>query len=138
MSPPKGCHTVILSKLKWFMVDITLTHIVNNLSISLAQQSPPPTPGQPPVSRDALVSNAKAWADKAVAIAANIAPPDRTEECDVGCAVATHNLGEFAEMVGDIEEARKRFGEAKSLAKAIGFQEGVINAEDGLRRIGKA
>jgi hypothetical protein len=55
----------------------------------------------------------------------------------MACAVATHNLGEFAEMDGSIAEARKRFEEAKSLAKAIGFQEGVINAEEGLRRVGK-
>lgn len=113
-------------------------HIVNNLSISLAQQSLPSTSGKSHVSREALVSNAKAWADKAVAVAAKMAPPERTEECDVGCAVATHNLGEFAEMSGNIEEARRRFEEAKSLAKAIGFQDGVINAETGLRRIQKS
>lgn len=110
---------------------------MNNLSISLAQQSPPPTPGQAPASRATLVSNAKAWAEKAIAVAAKIAPPERNEECDVGCAVATHNLGEFAEMNGDIKEARKRFEEAKSLAQAIGFQEGVINSEEGLRRLKK-
>lgn len=121
-SPTSTCHTVVL---------------MNNLSISLAQQSPPPTPGQPPASRATLVSNAQAWAEKAIAIAAKIAPPERTEECDIGCAVATHNLGEFAEMNGDIREARKRFEEAKSLAKAIGFQDGVINSEEGLRRLGK-
>jgi hypothetical protein len=44
-------------------------------------------------------------------------------------------LGEFAEMDGDIREARRRFEEAKALAKAIGFQDGVIMSEDGLRRI---
>jgi hypothetical protein len=114
-----------------------LTRAVNNLSISLAQQLPPATTGQPPVSRSGLVSNARAWAEKAIETASKIAPPERTEECDTGCAVATHNLGEFAEMDGNIVEARKRYEEAKSLAKAIGFQEGVINSEDGLRRIAK-
>lgn len=44
-------------------------------------------------------------------------------------------MGEFAQMDGDIREARKRFEEAKSLAKAIGFQEGVINSEEALRRL---
>jgi hypothetical protein len=110
---------------------------VNNLSISLAQQVPPPTPGQPPASRAEYVSNARAWAEKAVAIARSITPPERTEECDVGCVVATHNLGEFAEMDGNIAEARARFEEAKSLAKAINFQEGMISSEDALRRLGK-
>lgn len=112
--------------------------LVNNLSISLAQQLPPPVPGQPPPSRPALISNARSWAEKAIAVAAKITPPDRNEECDVGCAVATHNLGEFAEMDGNIAEARKRFEEAKSLAKAISFSEGVENAEKSLQRISKA
>jgi hypothetical protein len=110
---------------------------VNNLSISLAQQIPPPTPGQPAVSRSALVGNARAWAEKAIVVASKINPPERNDECDIGCAVATHNLGEFAEMDGNIAEARKRFEEAKSLAKAIGFQEGIINSEEALRRISK-
>jgi len=120
LSPSSSCHTVVL---------------MNNLSISLAQQNPPPTPGQPPASRSAFVGNAREWADKALAIAAKITPPERTEECDVGCAVATHNLGEFAEMDGNIAEARKRFLEAKSLAKAVGFQEGVTNADEALERL---
>jgi hypothetical protein len=109
---------------------------VNNLSISLAQQDPPPTSGLPPVSRSALVGNAREWAKKALAVASKIQPPDRNEECDIGCAVATHNLGEFAEMDGDIAEARRRYEEAGSLARAIGFQEGVVNSQAALKRIG--
>ncbi len=112
---------------------------MNNLATSLAQQNPPYTPGVPPTSREALVSNARAWANKAIALASGIKPPQRDSECDVGCAVATHNLGEFAEMDGDIAEARRRYGEAKGLAEAIGFRDGVRNAEEGLRRVeGKA
>lgn len=110
---------------------------MNNLSISLAQQLPPPVPGHAPPSRPALISNARSWAEKAIAIAAKITPPERNEECDIGCAVATHNLGEFAEMDGNIAEARKYFGEAKSLARAIGFRDGVKNAESALQRISK-
>ena len=109
---------------------------VNNLAICLAQQVPPPTPGEPATSRAALVSNARTWAQKALATAASIKPPERNEECDTGCAVATHNLAEFAEMDGDIAEARKRYGEAKSLSKAIGFTEGMQNADMSLKRLG--
>jgi len=109
---------------------------VNNLSISIAQQSPPPTPNTPPLSRPALVNNARTWAEKALAVAAHIAPPQRDAECDTGCAVATHNLGEFAEMDGDVAEARRRYEEARGLAKGVGFVEGVRNAEEGLRRVG--
>lgn len=109
---------------------------MNNLAISLAQQNPPPSPGQAPISRSALVSNAREWAQKALDIAKAIQPPERTEECDSACAVATHNLGEFAEMDGNLTEARRRYTEAKRLAQAIAFKEGVANAEAGLRRLG--
>ncbi|MCJ1365389.1 hypothetical protein MMC16_004510 [Acarospora aff. strigata] len=118
--PQTDCHSVIL---------------MNNLSISLAQQDPPPTPGQPPASRPALIANARVWANKALSTAAAIPPPERNSECDTGCAVATHNLGEFAEMDGDVAEARRRYGEARALAEAIGFAEGVRNAKEGLRRV---
>lgn len=64
-------------------------------------------------------------------------PRERTEECDVGCAVATHNLGELAEMAGDVEEARRKYEEAQSLSKVIGFEDGVRNAAEGLKRLGK-
>ena len=73
---------------------------------------------------------------QALALAASIEPPDRTEECDQGCVVATHNLGEFAEMDGNITEARERYEEAGSIAHAIGFEEGVVQADEGLKRIG--
>jgi hypothetical protein len=64
-------------------------------------------------------------------------PAPRTEECDIGCVVATHNLGEFAEMEGNIAEARRRYEEAKSLAKAVNFKEGTFNSEAALNRLGK-
>ena len=111
---------------------------MNNLSISLAQQIPPSIPNQPPTSRAALVSNARQWATKAIEIANNIKPPNRTEECDMGCAVAMHNLGEFAEMDGDIREARRRYAEAVGLSGKVGFKEGVQNGEEALKRLGPA
>ena len=109
---------------------------MNNLSISVAQQDPPLAAGQKRQTRETLIRNAQMWAKKSLAVASQIQPPERTEECDVGCAVATHNLGEFAEMLGKVEEAREKYQEAKSLAKAVGFQEGLINSEAALRRLG--
>ena len=108
---------------------------MNNLSISLAQQSSPPTASTPPPSRSALIANARSWAEKSLSIAAIIKPPERTEECDMGCAVATHNIGEFAEMDGNLAEARKRYEEAKGLSEAIGFSEGVGKADEGIKRV---
>ena len=120
LSPPTSCHTVIL---------------INNLSISLAQQLPPPTPSSPPASRTELVQNARIWGERALAVASAIKPPERNEECDQGCAVATINLGEFAEMEGLVEEARRRFEEGKGLSRVMGFREGVEMAEKGLERL---
>jgi tetratricopeptide (TPR) repeat protein len=119
---------------------------VNNISTCLAQQTPPPTsltgassresfPNTPAPSHEQLVEQATQWANKALARAATIAPPDRSEECDVGCAVATHNLGEFLEMEGKLDDARKKYDEAASLAKAVGFEEGQENAKTALKRI---
>ncbi len=39
-------------------------------------------------------------------------------------------------MDGDVAEARRRYEEARGLAKGVGFVEGVRNAEEGLRRMG--
>jgi flagellar biosynthesis/type III secretory pathway protein FliH len=53
----------------------------------------------------------------------------------MGCAVATHNLGEFFEMEGKIQDARKKYEEAAALAKKVGFSEGTTNARAGLKRL---
>jgi hypothetical protein len=110
---------------------------VNNISTCLAQQTPSPASfsSEPPPPRAVLVEYARQWANKALAQAAAIAPPERDEDCDVGCAVATHNLGEFYEMDGKINEARQKYEEAASLAKAVGFAEGQVNAKAGLARL---
>ncbi|KAG8624972.1 hypothetical protein KVT40_006723 [Elsinoe batatas] len=117
------CHSVVL---------------MNNLSISLAQQSPPSEPGVAPPSREALVQSAKEWAEKAIRMAGKIEGEERSEECDVGCAVALHNLGEFAEMLGRKGEAAGRYREALAVAKGAGFVDGMKMAREGLRRLGEA
>ena len=108
---------------------------MNNLAASLAQQVPPSEPGVPPPSPAQLRESGRAWAKQALTLAASIAPPERNAECDRGCVAATHNLGEFAEMDGNIAEARSRYEEAGSIAHAIGFEEGVTSANEGLRRL---
>jgi len=62
-------------------------------------------------------------------------PPERTEECDEGCAVATINLGDFALMAGDLWEAQKRFEEGKSISKGIGFKDGMRRADESLKEL---
>ncbi|KAL1641885.1 hypothetical protein SLS58_005720 [Diplodia intermedia] len=135
---PKSCHAATL---------------MNNLAISISQQRPPPGFGtpvnniSPPTSPSnpstpaplhtlpPVTEQARQWATKAVNLASSLAPPERDEECDLACAVATHNLGEFAEMEGRISEARRRYTEASSLAKAIGFEDGYQNSEEGIKRL---
>ena len=85
--------------------------------------------------RAVLVDQARQWATKALAHAAAIPRGERDEECDFGCAVATHNLGEFFEMEGRAGEARQKYEEAAALAKKVGFSEGLTNARAGLRRV---
>lgn len=126
-----------------------LISTVNNISTCLVQQTPPPdnsnaialspAPTDFPVTnappRAVLVDQARQWATKALAHAAAIPSTDKTEECDFGCAVATHNLGEFYEMEGRIKEARQKYEEAAGLAKSMGFSEGQTNARAGLKRL---
>ena len=120
---------------------------VNNISTCLVQQTPPsttdaitmaPEPSDFPVSNSApralLIDQARQWAERALAQAAHIKAPERNEECDVGCAVATHNMGEFFEMEGKLGEARQRYEEAASLAKKMGFKDGLVNARAGIKR----
>lgn len=133
--PTKDCHSVVL---------------MNNLASSIAQQSPRAAreaqayatsrnitekPTGPAASRESMIESAKAWAHKALDVAAGLQPPVRNEECDVGCAVATHNLGEFAEMSKDFDEAKKRYQEAVALSRAIGFEEGVEQSSARLREL---
>ena len=135
LKPTTDCHTVI---------------VMSNLATSLAQQSPRAAraaqsyaesrnirmssgPSGPVATRETMIENARLWAEKALSLGQQIKPPQRTEECDVGCIVATHNLGELAEMVGDKKNAVIRYQEAVSLARGIGFQEGVDMASERLR-----
>ncbi|KAI9826682.1 MAG: hypothetical protein M1819_007316 [Sarea resinae] len=123
LAPPKSCHAVVL---------------MNNLSISLAQQTASsPSSTTPPSStiEQTNLASATAWATKALTLSAAIPADQKTEECDVGCAVAMHNLGEFAERAGKPDEARRWYGDARKTAQACGFQEGVLMAEEGRKRV---
>lgn len=137
IKPTTDCHSVIL---------------MNNVASSLAQQSPRAAraaqayaqnnnlqsrsaPSGPIATKEQMIENAGVWAEKALVLGQEIQPPQRTEECDVGCVVATHNLGEIAEMLGNTEAAVQRYKEAVSLAKGIGYQEGLEMSSKRLREL---
>ena len=108
---------------------------MSNLATSLALQNPPSIPGLPPSSTSSQIDAARQWANTALKLGQSIQPPNRTGECDEGCAVATINLGDFAMMEGNLKEARKWWEEGKGLCKGIGMREGVKRVEDALKEI---
>lgn len=111
---------------------------MNNLSISLALQNPPPTGGVPAPSSSAQIDSARTWAQKALELDNKLKKaPTRTEECDTACAVTQINLGEFAEMEGSVATARRLYTEGVEFSKKIGFQEGVIRAREAISRLDK-
>ena len=111
---------------------------MNNLSVSLALQNPPPTGGIPSPASAAQIDSARTWAKKALELDKALQKsPTRTEECDTGCAVTQINLGEFAEMEGDISGARKTYEQGLEFSKRVGFQEGVVRGREAIRRLDK-
>ena len=95
--------------------------------------SSPPAPQQQ--TRAELLDSARRWAKNAYQHAKEPTGDKRTPECDEACVVALNNLGDIAAMTNKPEEARKRFEQSSKLGKKIGFQEGVKQAETGLRRL---
>ncbi|KAL8987762.1 MAG: hypothetical protein Q9169_008654 [Polycauliona sp. 2 TL-2023] len=116
--PKSNCHSVVL---------------MNNLATSLLLQRTPSTPYDPPSDPTALLNNARQWAQKALDTADAIPMANRNEECGEGCAVAMYNLGEFASLEGDVRGARRWFEKGRERAKEVGFGEGVVRCEEGLR-----
>jgi tetratricopeptide (TPR) repeat protein len=115
--------------------------LLNNIASSMAEQLQKPSPfsssssAQNPLPRDQIIDSARQWAQKAIEVADRIEPPIRDEECDISCSVATYNLGSIAEMQGDFERARKKFEEARDMARKLGFEEGVTNSDRAIKRV---
>ncbi|KAJ5168128.1 uncharacterized protein N7482_003722 [Penicillium canariense] len=89
------------------------------------------------VSQEQTIDNARQWAQKAIDVAARIQPPVRDEECDMTCVAATYNLGEIAELQNKPDVAQQRYAEAKSLAKGLGYEEGISMSDEALKRLNK-
>ncbi|MCJ1311895.1 hypothetical protein MMC25_005568 [Agyrium rufum] len=120
--PPSNCHSVTL---------------MSSLAVSLLLQSPPPSPNSPDVSESQAVSSARSWAEKALALSQSVDGPDRTEECDIGCANALINLGDLAIMEGDSASARRYFGLAREKCRQLKWDDGLRKAIQGFKSIDK-
>ena len=75
---------------------------------------------------ETVLTNARQWADKALEVCAHIKPPQREQACDFACVTATFNIGEIARLSGNSKEAKRKYDEAMSLAKAIGQPDVVL------------
>ncbi|KAF3914430.1 hypothetical protein AA313_de0200092 [Arthrobotrys entomopaga] len=114
---PPNCHSVVL---------------LNNVGACNMQRR---IPSGEPMDRTTQLESAKKWMEKALSIANNMTPPTRNEECDQGCVVALHNIGEVEEQLGRIDEAKQKYTEAESLSYAINYKAGYTNAGIALKRI---
>ncbi|KAJ5659646.1 hypothetical protein N7507_006097 [Penicillium longicatenatum] len=112
--------------------------LLNNVASAMVGQVQQPTRSQLKSNTpEQAVEAARQWAQKSLDVAARIQPPVRDEECDVSCVAATYNLGELAELQKKPDVALKRYSEAKSLAKGLGFEEGIAMADEALKRLAK-
>ena len=104
---------------------------------AIQSQGPGEAPNQAP-TRATLLASARQWALQAEATTQKVQGEDRTEECDEACAVALCNLADIAAMMGDNEEAKRRFREGLEFGRKVGFEPAVAQAEEGLKRVSGA
>ncbi len=115
---------------------------MNNLAACYAQHPiqalPIPDsalPDAPPATRAGYLEAAQRWARNADKLATETAEEARTAECDEACAVALCNLGDIASLLGDTDEARRRFEQSREMSKKIDFAAGVSQASAGLLKL---
>lgn len=114
--------------------------LLNSISGAMAGQAhlgAPRSQNQQSASQEEIIEAAQAWATKSLQVAARIKPPMRDQECDITCVAARYNLGELAELLNKPDVAKKRYTEARALAKELGFEEGISLADAALKRLAK-
>ncbi|KAF3910682.1 hypothetical protein ABW21_db0207029 [Orbilia brochopaga] len=106
--------------------------LMNNIGACNMQRR---IPISDPMDRTAQLDAAKRWLLKAIDIAGAIKRSAKTEECDQGCVVALHNIGEIEEQLENWDEAKSKYSEAESLSYAISYVDGYQNASIALQRV---
>ncbi|KAJ6257363.1 hypothetical protein Dda_8252 [Drechslerella dactyloides] len=106
--------------------------LMNNIGACNIQR---PLPASEPMDRATQLDAAKKWLLKAIDIAGAIKKSARTEECDQGCVVALHNIGEIEEQLENWDEAKSKYSEAESMSYSISYVEGYQNASVALQRV---
>lgn len=122
---------------------------MNNISTSFAEH-PLIAPGDAPVDalledskqwvtaaqqRASYLASAQRWAQNAITHASEPKGDKRTEECDGACAAALTNLGAVFALMGKVPEAREKYQQAAEMARKLGIEESVAQAEEGLKSL---
>lgn len=116
--------------------------LMNNLSELIMRR--PPTPE--------VRAQAEAWARQALGIIERAQAQPRSsrwfgwgqpaddgrEVCEQALGVVLFNLGSLREMSSDLDGARKLFEKSAEQCGKVGIREGVVEAQEALRRVEKA
>lgn len=116
--------------------------LMNNLSELIMRR--PPTPE--------VRAQAEAWAHQALGIIERAQAQPRSpqwfgwgqpaddgrEICEQALGVVFFNLGSLREMTSDLDGAKKLFEKSAEQCSNVGMREGVVEAQEALRRVGKA
>lgn len=110
--------------------------LLNNIAATMAAMVESPRAGnQPIMPRDLTMDTARQWALKAIEVAGSVSPSIKDEECDSSCCAATLHLGTMAEFQGKREEAVKYYEQSRSMAKSLGLEEVVLEADEKLENL---
>ncbi|KAG1876282.1 hypothetical protein F4604DRAFT_1581381 [Suillus subluteus] len=104
--------------------------LMNNLSELIMRR--PPTPE--------VRGQAEAWARQALGIIERAQAQPRSsqwEVCEQALGVVLFNLGSFREMSSDLDGAKKLFEKSAEQCSKVGIREGVVEAQEALRRVEK-
>ncbi|OJA11845.1 hypothetical protein AZE42_04058 [Rhizopogon vesiculosus] len=116
--------------------------IMNNLSELIMRRPPKPE----------VRAQAEAWARQALGVIerAQVQPrsshwfgwgkpaEDEREVCEQALGVVLFNLGSLREMSSDLDGAKELFAKSAEQCGKVGIREGVVEAQEALRRVDKA
>ncbi|KAK7045419.1 hypothetical protein VNI00_007672 [Paramarasmius palmivorus] len=81
---------------------------------------------------------AEAWASQALAVitkARGEAGGTKIDTCEMAYAMALFNVAAFKEMANDKSTARNLYKEGLAQSRAVGMQEGIVEASEALKRL---
>ncbi|KAG2139528.1 hypothetical protein BD769DRAFT_1350790 [Suillus cothurnatus] len=104
--------------------------LMNNLSELIMRR--PPTPE--------VRGQAEAWARQALGVIERAQAQPRSSQweiCEHALGVVLFNLGSLREMTSDLDGAKKLFEKSAEQCSKVGIREGVVEAQEALRRVEK-